>query len=86
MLKGGLTTFPTDLALDVLNQQIYYTTSSTIQTNNTVERVDSGGNNLTPFLATSNSPANGVAHCTAIAVDPQGEIIPRGRLRLKSGA
>jgi hypothetical protein len=53
----------------VLNQQIYYTTSSTIQGNNTVQRVDyTGNNNLTLFTATG-AGGNGVSRCTAIAVD-----------------
>lgn len=69
LVKSGLTNYPTDLALDVLNQQIYYATSSTIQSNNTVQRMDySGGNNVTLFTATG-SPGNGVSRCTAIAVD-----------------
>jgi hypothetical protein len=71
LVKGGLTNYPTDLALDVLNEKIYYTTSSTIQGNNTVQRVDyTGSNNVTLFLATSNAPGgNGVWRCTALAVD-----------------
>lgn len=64
LIKNGLTNFPTDLALDVLNQKIYYTTSSTIQSNNTVQRMDyTGSNNTTLFTATGGS------RCTAIAVD-----------------
>jgi hypothetical protein len=71
-LKNGLTNFPTDLALDVLNKKIYYTTSSTLQNNNTIQRIDyTGSNNVTLFTA-SGSPVNGgngVSRCTAIAVD-----------------
>jgi len=71
LVRSGLTNYPTDLALDVMNEQIYYTTSSTIQGNNTVQRVDySGSNNVTLFIATSNAPGNGVWRCTALAVDP----------------
>ena len=69
LIKSGLTSFPTDLALDVLNQQIYFTTSSTIQDNNTVQRVDyTGSNNVSLFTATGAS-GNGVSRCTAMAVD-----------------
>src|SRR5262249_1729907 len=69
LVKAGLTSYPTDLSLDVLNQQIYYTTSSTIQGNNTVQRVDyTGNNNVTLFTATG-AGGNGVSRCTAIAVD-----------------
>ena len=66
-VKGSLTTFPTDLALDVLNQRIYYTTSSTIQGNNTVQVMDyTGSNNATVFTAAGGT---GVYRCTALAVD-----------------
>jgi hypothetical protein len=67
---SGLTNFPTDLALDVLNQEIYYTTSSTIQGNNTVQRVNyAGNNNTTLFNATGGPEDDEVSRCTAIAVD-----------------
>lgn len=72
LVKAGLTNYPTDLALDVLNQQIYYTTSSTIQSNNTVQRMDyTGNNNVTLFTASGPvaNGGNGVSRCTAIAVD-----------------
>jgi len=70
LVEGGLTNFPTDLALDVQSQQIYFTTSSTIQDNNTVQRVDySGNNNTTVFIATGSPPDDEVSRCTAIAVD-----------------
>jgi len=66
-VKSGLTNYPTDLALDVLNQKIYFTTSSTIQNNNTVQVMDyTGSNNLTLFTATGGT---GACRCTAIAVD-----------------
>jgi hypothetical protein len=71
-VRSGLTNFPTDLALDVLNQEIYYTTSSTLQSSNTVQRMDYTGNNNT-LLFTATGPlangGNGVSRCTAIAVD-----------------
>jgi hypothetical protein len=70
LIKSGLTNFPTDLALDVLNQKIYYTTSSTIQNDNTVQKMDyTGNNNTVVFTATGVSPGNGVSRCTAIAAD-----------------
>jgi hypothetical protein len=72
LVKNGLTNYPTDLALDVLNQKIYYTTSSTIQGNNTVQRMDyTGNNNTSLFIASGPSinGGNGVSRCTAIAVD-----------------
>jgi hypothetical protein len=73
LVKGGLTNYPTDLALDVLNQKIYFTTSSTIQNNNTIQRMDyTGNNNTVLFTATGSGgglPGNGVSRCTAIAVD-----------------
>lgn len=71
-VKSGVTNYPTDLALDVVNQKIYFTTSSTIQSNNTVQRIDySGSNNITLFTATGPAAngGNGVSRCTAIAVD-----------------
>ena len=72
LVKNGVTNYPTDLALDVLNQEIYYTTSSTTQGSNTVQRIDySGNNNVVLFTATGPvaNGGNGVSRCTAIAVD-----------------
>jgi len=74
LVKNGLASFPSDLALDVLNQKIYFTTSSTIQNNNTVQQMDyTGNNNTVLFTATGPGggglPGNGVSRCTAIAVD-----------------
>ena len=71
-IANGLTSYPTDLALDVLNQRIYFTTSSTIQSNNTIQIIDyTGNNNVTLFTATGPvaNGGNGVSRCTAIAVD-----------------
>jgi hypothetical protein len=73
LIRPGLTNYPTDLALDVLNQKIYFATSSTIQANNTVQRMDyTSGNNTILFTATGSAAngGNGVSRCTAIAVDP----------------
>jgi len=67
LVKNGLTSFPTDLALDVLNQKIYFTTSSTIANNSTVQRMDyTGSNNVTLFTAAGGA---GAYRCTAIALD-----------------
>ena len=66
-VKSGLVNYPTDLALDGLNEKIYYTTSSTIQSNNTVQVMDyTGSNNATLFTALGGT---GVCRCTALAVD-----------------
>jgi hypothetical protein len=69
LVRAGLTNYPTDLALDVLNQQIYYTTSSTIQSNNTVQRMDYTGSNNVPLITATGAGGNGVSRCTAIAMD-----------------
>jgi len=69
LIKGGLTNYPTDLALDVLNQKIYYTTSSSITNNNTIQRMDYTGNNNTTLFTATGSSGNGVSRCTAIAID-----------------
>jgi hypothetical protein len=70
LVKSGLTSFPTDLALDVQNKKIYYSTSSTIQNNNTVQQMDyTGNNNTSLFVATGTPPDNALSRCTAIAVD-----------------
>lgn len=70
LVRNGLTAFPTDLALDVLNQKVYYASSSALQSGNTVQQMDySGANNSTLFTATGAAPGNGVFRCTAIALD-----------------
>jgi hypothetical protein len=70
LVASGLTNYTTDLALDVLNEKIYYTTSSAVQNGNTIQRLDyTGSNNTTLFTGTGASPGNGVSRCTAIAVD-----------------
>lgn len=71
-IATGLTNYPTDLALDVTNQKIYFTTSSSVQGSNTVQRVDyTGSNNVTVFIASGPvaNGGNGVSRCTALAVD-----------------
>jgi hypothetical protein len=77
-VKGGLTSYPTDLALDVQNQKIFFTTSSTIQSNNTIQTIDYSGNNNAVLFTASGPVANGgngVSRCTAIAVDLQNSKI-----------
>ncbi len=69
LVKSGLTNFPTDLALDVLNQKIYLTTSSTISNNNTIQRLDYTGANGTTLFTATGAAGNGVSRCTALAVD-----------------
>ena len=63
-----MTNTPTDLALDTVNQKIYYTTSSATQTNNTLQRMDYTGNNNT-LLFTAGAGGNSVTRCTALALD-----------------
>jgi len=70
LIKSGLTSFPTDLALDVLNQRIYFTTSSTIQGNNTVQVINYDGTGAATLFAATGSSGNGVSRCTALALDP----------------
>lgn len=68
-IKAGLTNYPTDLALDVLNEQVYLSTSSTVQTNNTIQRIDYTGNNYGNLFIATGAGGNGVSRCTAIALD-----------------
>ena len=75
LVRSNLAGFPTDLALDVLNQRIYFTTSATVQSNNTVQTTGyTGAGNSVLFTATGAS-GNGVSRCTAIAVDPSNSKI-----------
>ena len=80
-IKSGLAASPTDLALDVSNQLVYFTTSSPLQNNNTIQRMDYGGSNLTTLLTAGVAPAASVTRCTAIAVDA-----PNGKIFLVDGA
>jgi hypothetical protein len=68
-ITTGLRPFPTDLALDVLNQRIYLTTSSTVQSNNTVQSMDYLGAGRSILFTATGPAGNGVSRCTAIAVD-----------------
>src|SRR5207237_6276361 len=40
LIKSNLTEYAADLALDVLNQRIYFTTTSAVQSENTVQQLD----------------------------------------------
>jgi hypothetical protein len=74
LVKAGLTYTPNDLALDTVNQKIYYTTSSATQTNNTIQRMDYTGNNNT-VLFTAGASGNNVSRCTALALDLKNSLI-----------
>ncbi len=67
-IESNLPAPPLDLALDVSNQFIYYVTSSTIQTNNTVERVNYSG--LANILLFTAAGGGSVQRCTALEFDP----------------
>jgi hypothetical protein len=76
LVKGQLTSAPLSVALDVVNRQIYYATSSTLQRSNTVQRMDyTGDNNTVVFTATGPSPGNGVQRCTALALDTLNSMV-----------
>ncbi|HTA29942.1 MAG TPA: hypothetical protein VK731_05635, partial [Candidatus Cybelea sp.] len=60
---------PTDLALDTVNQQIYFTTSSSTQGNNTIQKVSYTGAGATVLFTATGSAGNGVSRCTALALD-----------------
>jgi hypothetical protein len=67
-VKSNLLAAPLDLALDVTNQIIYYVTGSTIQSSNTVQRINySGAANTLLYTAPG---GNSVQRCTAIEFDP----------------
>jgi hypothetical protein len=65
LVKSGLTSQPTDLALDVLNEKIYFTTSSA-GNNSTVQRIDYTGSNSATIFS---SGGTSLSRCTALAVD-----------------
>ena len=80
VLAGGeqliATGTPTDLALDTVNKQIYFTTSSFIQGNNTIQKVSYSGGSPSLLFTAGGSSGNGVGRCTALAVDvPHSKII-----------
>ncbi|MEI6390982.1 MAG: hypothetical protein WCT12_07745 [Verrucomicrobiota bacterium] len=70
LVRNHLTNAPLGIGLDVFSQKIYYSSSSSAQAGNTLQRVDySGGNNTVLFTATGPAPGNGPRRCTALAVD-----------------
>ena len=69
LVRSAVTDFPMDLALDVLNQRIYFTTSSTLQSNNTVQATSYTGTGSAVLFTASGASGNGVSRCTAIALD-----------------
>lgn len=70
LVRSQLTNTPLSVALDVFNGQIYFTSSSSSQNNNTLQRMDyAGGNPTVLFTATGATPGNGPQRCTALAVD-----------------
>jgi hypothetical protein len=74
LVRANLTNTPTDLALDTVNQKIYYTTSSATQGSNTIQRMDyTGGNNIVLF--TAGASGNNAARCTALALDLKNSLI-----------
>ncbi|HEV7927055.1 MAG TPA: choice-of-anchor Q domain-containing protein [Verrucomicrobiae bacterium] len=60
---------PTDLALDTVHQQIYFTTSSFTQGNNTIQSVNYDGSGGTVLFTANGAGGNGVSRCTALALD-----------------
>ncbi|HEX4119229.1 MAG TPA: choice-of-anchor Q domain-containing protein [Verrucomicrobiae bacterium] len=62
---------PTDLALDTVHQQIYFTTSSFTQSNNTIQQVSYAGGTPSVLFTAS----NGVGRCTGIALNLAGSQI-----------
>jgi hypothetical protein len=70
---GGLTpvatapagSTPTGLALDTVNQQVYFTVGSPVQGANLIQRVSYGGSGLTTVFTASGS----VQRCTALDLD-----------------
>lgn len=57
--------FPTGLALDTTNQQVYFTVSSAAQANNLIQRVNYDGTGLSTRFTASGS----VQRCTALDLD-----------------
>jgi hypothetical protein len=60
---------PTDIALDTVHQQIYFTTSGATQASNTIQRVSYTGTGGTVLFTATGSSGNGVSRCTALALD-----------------
>ncbi|HXR06515.1 MAG TPA: LamG-like jellyroll fold domain-containing protein [Candidatus Acidoferrum sp.] len=81
-LSGGALTsinntlaFASGLALDTVNQKIYYTTTSAALGNNKVQRMDYSGLNNTLLLTAGGIDGNGVQRGTALALDPVNSLI-----------
>ena len=81
-LSGGALTpinstlaFASGLALDTVNQKIYYTTTSAALGTNQIRRMDYTGLNKTLLLTAGGIDGNGVQRCTALALDPVNSLI-----------
>lgn len=81
-LSGGALTpinstlaFASGLALDTVNQKIYYTTTSATLGSNKVQRMDYTGLNNTLLFTAGGIDGNGVQRCTALALDPVNSLI-----------
>ncbi|MDB6053819.1 MAG: hypothetical protein JWN25_1342 [Verrucomicrobiales bacterium] len=70
LVRNQLGNTPLSVALNVFREKIYYTTSGSVQSDNTIQRMDySGANNAILFSATGPAPGNGPQRCTALALD-----------------
>jgi hypothetical protein len=81
-LSGGALTpinstlaFASGLALNTVNQKIYYTTTSATLGSNKVQRMDYTGLNNTLLLTAGGIDGNGVQRCTAPALDTVNSLI-----------
>jgi hypothetical protein len=72
---GSTPAFVSALALDTVNQKIYYTTTSATLGSNRVQRMDYTGLNNTLLLTAGGIDGNGVQRCTALAVDPVNSLV-----------
>jgi hypothetical protein len=73
LAKTGSNSFPSGVALDVSNQLVYFTVSSTVQSSNLTQRVNYNGTGLTTLFTASGS----VQRCTALDLD-----VPRATIYL----
>jgi hypothetical protein len=64
-LASTANSFPTGLALDTTNQQVYFTASSPVQANNLIQRVNYDGSGLTTRFTASGT----LQRCTALDLD-----------------
>jgi hypothetical protein len=65
LATSAANSFPTDVALDTVHQQAYFTISSTVQSANLIERLNYNGTGPTTLFTASGS----VQRCTALDVD-----------------